>query len=43
MLEKYQNMLKELKKQSRGPAILEKMQETLKTMKGEFERCQNQR
>lgn len=33
MLEKYQDMLKELKKQSRGPAILDRMEGTLKVMK----------
>ena len=37
MLEKYQEMLEELKKQSRGPAILAEMKKTLKIMKGELE------
>ena len=40
MLEKYQNMLKELKKQSRGSAILDRMQNTLEKMKGELSQCQ---
>lgn len=39
MLEKYQQMLEELKKQSRGYAILNRMQETLEIMKGEVEQC----
>lgn len=39
MLKKYQNLLEELKKQSRGPAILNRMQETLKIMKGELKQC----
>ena len=33
MLEKYQRMLEDLKKQSRGQAILSRMQSTLKIMK----------
>lgn len=40
MLEKYQNMIKELKKQSRGQAILNRMNNTLKIMKGELKQCQ---
>ena len=39
MLDKWQEMLEELKKQSRGEAIAGRMQETLKEMKGGLEKC----
>lgn len=39
MLEKYQKMLEELKKQSRGPAILQWHKDTLEKLKGELEQC----
>lgn len=39
MLEKWQTMLEELKKESRGPAILNTMQNTLKEMKGGLDQC----
>ncbi len=39
MLEKWQDMLQKLKKKSRGEAILSRMQNTLKIMKGELEKC----
>ena len=39
MLEKWQEMLQELKKQSRGQAILGRMESTLEQMKGELEKC----
>lgn len=39
MLEKYQVLLSELKKQSRGTAILNQMKNTLENMKGELEQC----
>ena len=40
MLEKYQQMLEDLKKQSRGYAILNQMQNTLIIIKGDLEKCQ---
>lgn len=40
MLKRWQTMLEELKKQSRGPAILSRMESTLNQMKGELCKCQ---
>ena len=39
MLEKYQEILEELKKETRGYAILNRMKKTLKIMKGELIQC----
>lgn len=39
MLEYYQNLLEDLKKQSRGKAILEGMKKQLDRMKGELSKC----
>lgn len=39
MLDKWQNMLEDLKKVSRGPAILEWHKETLVKMKGGLREC----
>lgn len=40
MAEKRQEMLQELKKESRGQAILNRMENTLEQMKGGLEKCQ---
>lgn len=39
MLDKWQEMLEELKQQSRGEAILNRMTDTLNKMKGGLEQC----
>ena len=39
MLEKWQQMLEDLKKQSRGKAILGRMENTLEKMRKELEKC----
>lgn len=39
MLDKWQEMLEQLKKQSRGNAILNRMTNTLNEMKGGLEKC----
>lgn len=39
MLEKWQKMLEDLKQESRGEAILKRMKNTLKQMKGELSQC----
>lgn len=39
MLDKWQTMLEDLKLQSRGQAILDRMENTLSQMKGGLEKC----
>lgn len=39
MLDKWQQMLEDLKKQSRGEAILNRMTDTLNKMKGGLNQC----
>lgn len=39
MLEKWNAMLEDLKKESRGQAILGRMENTLNQMKGELSQC----